>query len=77
MKLSKSVFCVLLGVKVTLKNPKISLKIFNLKAFVFFNSLAKLSRISSKNTAKLTLGFWKNKTKYFCSDSVTKYERES
>ena len=33
MMLSKSVFCMLSGVKITLKNPKISWKIFNLKAF--------------------------------------------
>ena len=57
MMLSKSVFCVLSGVKVTLKKPKIYLKIFNLKAFAPFYSWAKLSRISSKNNAKLTLGF--------------------
>ena len=33
MMLSKSVFCMLSGVKITLKNPKMSLEIFNFKAF--------------------------------------------
>ena len=60
MMLSKSVFlCVLSGVKITLKNPKISWKIFNLNAVVPFCSCAKLSRIASKNNANLTIGFWK------------------
>ena len=59
MMLSKSVFCVLSGVKITLKNPKLSWKIFNLKAFVPSNFWAKLSHIASKNNANLTLGSWK------------------
>ena len=59
MMLSKSVFCVLSGDKITLKIPKISWKIFNLKAFVPLYSWAILLQIVSKNNAKLTLGFWK------------------
>ena len=46
--LSKGVFCVLSGVKITLRNPKISWKIFTLKAFVPSNFWAKLSQIASK-----------------------------
>ena len=57
MMLSKRVFCVLSVVKITLKNPKISWKIFNLKAYVPFYSWAKMSRITSKNKVNLTLGF--------------------
>ena len=36
--------------------PKISWKIFNLRAFVRLLSRAKLSQIASKNIANLTLG---------------------
>ena len=63
--LSKRVFCVLSIVKITLKNPKIFGKIFNLKAYVSFYSWDKLSRITSKNNANLTLGFWKKIIKKF------------
>ena len=63
MMLSKSVFCVLSGVKITLKNPKISWKIFNLKAFLPFYSWAKLLQIASKNNVNWTLGFWKKNYK--------------
>ena len=63
MMLSKRVFCVLSVVKITRKNPKISWKIFNLKAYVPFYSWAKLSQIMSKNNMNLTLGFWKKNHK--------------
>ena len=59
---SNSVFCVLSGVKITLKSPKISWIIFNLKAFVPFHSFAKLLRNASKNNTKLTPGFWGKKS---------------
>ena len=58
MMLSQSVFC-FQGSKITLKNLKISWKIFSLKAFVPFYSWAKLSKITSKTKKNLALEFWK------------------
>ena len=65
MMLSKSVFCVLSGVKINLQSPKISWKIFNLMAFVPIYFWNKLLRIASKNNLNLTLGFWKKNINKF------------
>ena len=53
MMLSKSVFVCAFRGQTSHENPKISLKIFNLKAFLLFYSWAKLSRISSKKQREI------------------------